>query len=265
MILQIMTDKSPPFFTIATITKENIDGLKATYQSLLEQQSSDYEWIVIDGASGDGTLQFLEDHANEITYRVSEPDRGIYHAMNKAIDRASGDYLLFLNAGDCLADDYVLGQVKSLIDSQDFVYGDALERLEDDQIVLKPARDHQKIFWGMITHHQAMFYRRSCLGDLRYSENYHISADYGFTLDFIDRAKSVLKLELPICIFEFGGISQIQAKKGRKEQLLIRLVRDKGMISSYMIYGLQSLTWIVRQLFPKLYQWLRFRASKTLR
>ncbi len=242
----------PPLFSIVTITKGNLDGLKRTEGSLAAQSFRGFEWIVIDGDSGDGTKEYLRG-LNAVS--VSEPDRGIYDAMNKGIDRAGGAYLLFLNAGDTLADIDILATLtRAAADAPDFIYGDALET----NGLYKKARSHEKIDWGMITHHQAMLYRRERIGALRYDPMLKIAADYGFTASFLRHAQSVHYIPCAICIFEDGGVSQQNRRLGRREQFMIRMTDGRiSPIRNVLIYGVQSISATLRENFPAVYFRLR--------
>lgn len=97
--------------SIITINLNNREGLKKTIDSVYGQTFEDFEYIVIDGGSTDGSREMIEQHADRFAYWVSEPDRGVYNAMNKGIREAKGDYLLFLNSGDFLIEEDVLGKV----------------------------------------------------------------------------------------------------------------------------------------------------------
>lgn len=115
-------------FSIITVNLNNYCGLLKTIKSVVEQTFRDYEWIIIDGGSTDGSKQLIEQYSQFISYWVSEPDTGIYNAMNKGIRVSSGDYLLFLNSGDWLASPTVLEDVYKTAPTVDFVYGDHIER-----------------------------------------------------------------------------------------------------------------------------------------
>lgn len=217
-----------PRFSVITITKDNPIGLARTEESVNAQRLTDYEWIIIDGAV--------------------EPDRGIYDAMNKGIDRAQGDYLIFMNAGDCFASDLTL-QIIAAQGDADFIYGDAWEGG-----YLKPARAHTHVHRGLFTHHQAMVYRRDMIGDLRYDETYPIGADYKFTAQFLQKAQGILYIPQPLCVFEGGGVAQFRAKQGRAEQRKIR--RELGIaapMTPFLQWGAQCL----RLVLPSVYGWLR--------
>ena len=86
--------------SIITVNLNNLEGLKKTYESVVCQTFTDYEWLVIDGGSTDGSREFIEEHQDKFAYWCSEPDKGIYNAMNKGIVRAKGEYLNFMNSGD---------------------------------------------------------------------------------------------------------------------------------------------------------------------
>lgn len=250
-----MTTKT---FSIITITKNNREGLRLTGQSINEQTCRDWEWVIIDGDSSDGTK---DDIKNYKASTVSEPDQGIYDAMNKGIERATGDYVVFMNAGDTFATPMALGFVqKETATKPDFIYGATLE-LDNGTTTAKPSKSWQSATQGMFTHHQAMFYRRECIGNLRYDTQYKIAADYDFTLRFLINRTNVIELHHPICVFQAGGTSHQNATQGRLEEFLIR---DRLAYGSYLNNVItltrQSCAWSLRKYFPKLYWKLKSAA-----
>ncbi|MCD8493951.1 MAG: glycosyltransferase [Alphaproteobacteria bacterium] len=247
-------------FSIITITRDNMDGLARTAESLAAQTCPDYEWIVVDGASIDGTLEFLKDKPALV---VSEPDRGLYDAMNKGIERANGQYLIFMNAGDVFAGDNVLAGLATLLaeaGNPAFLYADSEEEGEKSRIYYKHARSHHMAALGMFTHHQAMVYDRAVLGDLRYDLSYKIAADYDLTLRFLQQngAGKIVYWPHALCRFEAGGISQQRAQQGRAEQYKIRqALRLVLPPLNMLIYKGQSLSLALRKHMPGLYRALR--------
>jgi putative colanic acid biosynthesis glycosyltransferase len=209
-----------PLFSIITITKNNADGFAITRASVQAQTLLDYEWIVIDGDI--------------------EPDEGIYDAMNKGIQRACGGYLIFMNAGDVFADVHVLTRIAPLLNDADFAYGDALESGH-----YKPA--HHNIARGMVTHHQAMIFKRSAR---LYDLNYTIAADYKYTAQAIREAKNIVYLPFAVCIFEVGGVSQRRTRLGRQEQNAIR--HEMG-IKAPFTGVVQALSQFLKNTAPRLY------------
>lgn len=246
-------------FSIITVTRNNREGLAKTAQSLDLQEYDDFEWIIIDGNSEDGTDEDFEGYEAVI---ISEDDAGVYDAMNKGIDLATGEYLLFLNAGDTLAQTQSLKKIKEAISlsKPDFIYGDAWE-FSEGRTWYKPSRSHTKLARGMFTHHQSMLYKHALIGDQRYDLNYRISADYDFTVQFLNKARTCLYLPIPLCVFEGGGISQTNVRRGRKEQFSIR---RKNMMTlapqNVAIYAAQMVSWGFRSCAPGLY-W-KLKAAK---
>jgi len=249
------------FFSIITVSKNNLAGLRSTAASVEKQTCRDFEWIVVDGGTGGAlnteTASFLE--GTEALW-TSAPDHGIYDAMNKGIERASGDYLLFLNAGDRLVDNDVLNGLKNTILAQktvpDFVYGDAHEE-EKSKLFHKPARKAHSKSCHMFTHHQAMLYRRAAHNDLRYNANYKIAADYDFTMRFLQRA-TILQTGRSICVFEAGGASQQNTQLGRDEQFKIRKnLEICAPLTNHYIRSKQMAAQGFRNIAPALYWRLR--------
>lgn len=251
-----------PLFSIITVCLNDREGLIRTLGSIRAQTCTDYEWIVVDGASNDGTAQFLAHLPPGECQWVSERDQGLYDAMNKGIDRSSGEYLLFLNAGDELADADVLKMVAASV-SADFppqlIYGDAYEVTENGDMLLKLSRAHTWYWYGMFAHHQAMFYQRRSISQLRYGLRYKIGEDYAFTSSFLQSISRVKRLNLPICKFTQGGLSEKYAELGAQANFCIRRdVLGMGYLQNSVVYVAQTLTRYMRKYSPFIYGKLRF-------
>ena len=171
-------------FSIITIVRNDPAGVLRTLKSVFQQRYPHYESIVQDGASTDGTSEVLKSLEPFIDSLVIAPDTGIYNAMNTALDRATGDYLLFLNADDFFVDGDVLTRAAELIDlaSDDIVTGHAL-RDEDGKVHTYRSDD---MHWaGSTVDHQATFIRRELMQALRYDEAHKVCGD----LHFFSRAR----------------------------------------------------------------------------
>lgn len=262
-----MQDTRPQLqFSIITVTRNNLAGLQSTYGSVAKQKLRNFEWIIIDGASTDGSLDFLKEISGQglRMSAISEPDTGIYDAMNKGIKRARGNYVLFLNAGDKLSHPAILEKMELRAKKDpDFIWGDALEPHKDpkQKPLYKNARPYRELEWGMMTHHQSMLYRRQIIRDhkLHYRPIYEIAADYDFTIRFLQKSKKIAYVPLPVCIFEQGGISQQKAFQGRREQYVIR--EELNMVSTprnVWIFIVQTLAWQLRTRAPWLYALLKY-------
>ncbi|MGH1397618.1 MAG: glycosyltransferase family 2 protein [Alphaproteobacteria bacterium] len=242
-------------FSIITVTRNNAAGLIKTRDSILGQSCTDFEWLIQDGASTDDSLRTLK---NTPAIIESAPDTGIYNAMNRAIERSKGKYLLFLNAGDTLVAPDTLKTIKTATKpAPDFIYGDAFEGTHQ-----KPAKPHTSIKYGMFTHHQSMLYTRNKIANLRYNESYKIASDYDFTARFLQQNKNTTYIPKPLCIFEPGGTSQINAALGRHEQFLIR--KSLNLCphwQNHAITAAQSLNLALRRHAPALYWLLKRHGS----
>ncbi len=253
-------------FSIVTVVRDDLAGLERTHASLSGQSFRDFEWLVVDGDSRDGTRDWLEAHESEIDGCCSAPDGGLYEAMNIGLAMASGRYVLFLNAGDSLAGTEILAAVAvALIEAgwPDFCYGDAFELLPGGRVRLKPARSHQQAWYGMFTHHQAMFYRRALLEGLGFDPQFRVGADYAFTLEVLARSRHLHRLLQPVCLFASGGCSQRLAALGRRDQFLIRKsVLKHGLVRCWLILLAQLIVGNTRKHLPKLYCTLRYRRGR---
>ncbi len=255
-----MNDKFPGLLSIVTVCLNDIVGLKRTHASLQFQTFRDFEWIVVDGASSDGTVEYLRKFTvGECSYS-SSPDNGLYDAMNKGIQRASGSYILFLNSGDVLANRSVLESISSKLNSEsvDLVYGDSLEHGQES-IVYKPARSHLFLWYGMFTHHQAMFYSRKAIHALRYETKYPIGADYGLTAALLTKGGKAKHVPIPVCLFESGGLSSRNLEQGLIDQYRIRreILQYNALICS-AIRLLHRTVYRVKTMMPRLYEKLRY-------
>jgi len=244
--------------SVITVVRDDLAGLLATRASLRAQSVRDWEWIVVDGASTDGTAAWLAAHADEPAWWRSAPDGGLYDAMNVGLDAARGTYVLFLNAGDTLAGPEVLGRLAAA--EADLLYGDALERAADGTLALKPARSHRFAFYGMFTHHQAMAYRRTLVAGLRFESRFVVGADYAFTLKALERSRRVLRLAFPVCVFAPGGVSQRRAAIGRSDQTRARReLLGIGRLPCAAITATQCCAAAMKRHLPSLYSFGRFR------
>ena len=196
--------------SIITINYNNRDGLKRTIDSVVAQTFTDYEWIVIDGGSTDGSRELIEQYADHFAFWCSEPDNGIYNAMNKGITHSHGDWLLFLNSGDWLYEANTLERVSANDSQADVLYGDVLYHWPDKrgkELDIKPDKLSLYYFYEHTLCHQASFYKRSIFDSHLYDENYRICSDWAL---FIQLVVDGYHFEhLPFCVVNFpqDGIS----------------------------------------------------------
>jgi len=252
--------------SVVTVCFNDLVNLRKTWDSLVSQTNRDWEWVVVDGGSSDGTGHFLEELLKEfptlnIRY-LSENDRGIYDAMNKGVTLAQGNYLIFMNSGDIFSDDSVLGNVSWAINknSHSLLYGDSLERYQDGTLRYKPARHHKFYWYGMFAHHQAMFFHRDVFDNLRYPLEYSVGADYGLVCSILSKKLSCAHLGIPICEFLRGGLSTSYAgwKQGEHDQYLIRVNLQKmSKITALLIKLTHNIMYQLRTKHSSLYHLAR--------
>ena len=153
-----------PKLSIITINLNDARGLEKTIESVLSQTSNDFEYIVIDGGSTDGSVDVIQKYKDKITYWVSEPDTGIYNAMNKGILKATGEYCQFLNSGDCLVANNVTELMLSDMPECSILYGNMLKDLNGKIFCNEPFRGREITLLDMFTgtlNHPSAYNKRS--------------------------------------------------------------------------------------------------------
>ena len=206
--------------SLITINFNNKDGLKKTIDSVVAQTFKDFEWIVIDGGSTDGSRELLEQYADHFAYWVSEPDHGIYNAMNKGIDHAHGEYLQFLNSGDWLNAPTTLQELFATPLDGDIVYGDQ-DYYEGNRLV--ESRKHPdalslKYLYEWSLGHSSSFIKRELLAEAHYNENYRIVSDWEFFLKKALENKTFVHRPITVGCFDMSGISMANQELLHKER-----------------------------------------------
>ena len=240
-------------FTVVTVCFNAGDKLKETVQNILAQKDADFELLVKDGASGDDSLEqlraLLVSEGYELTSCVgteevyggaedmpavrivSEPDGGIYDAMNRAVKMAQGDYISFMNCGDAYHDENVLAETTKVMDrtgNKKIYYGDAFFRRAGNVMHL-PEKITPSQCYRHIPCHQACFFRRDLWRNKQLNPKYKIRADYEFFLYnyFVGKAKPVC-LGIVVADYEGGGYSE--SKENRKrDKLEHKVITEKYM------------------------------------
>lgn len=201
--------------SIITINYNNKVGLQKTINSVINQSFKNIEFILVDGNSTDGSKELLQKNQEHFTHWISEPDHGIYHAMNKGIRIATGDYLLFLNSGDYLADEQVLDKTARTIDgTYDIYYGDIIfERTKGSSKVIFPEKLSFNFFVTDNLSHQATFIKRKLFDKFfYYNEGFRIASDWEFMIYAICKRNSSYKhLNLLVTIYDGTGLSSNSA------------------------------------------------------
>lgn len=196
--------------SIITINYNNLAGLQKTVESVVNQTWKEFEYIVIDGGSTDGSAAYIESHNLDIDYCVSEPDSGIYNAMNKGIAKATGEYLLFLNSGDHFYTPNILAENHHHLKDFDLIYFDIIHFGPTfSKVVSYPSK---LVFSDMVFDtlpHQSTFIKKRMFDDFGlYDESLKIVADWKFFILAIFKYHcSYYKVNTPLVVFYLDGLS----------------------------------------------------------
>ncbi len=210
--------------TIITINYNNREGLLRTIDSVVNQTVKLFEWVVIDGNSEDGSRELIEQYTSNISYWVSEPDNGIYHAMNKGIKAAHGDYLMFLNSGDSLYDENTIEKVLPLLVEKDIYVGkiNSVGReneSDEEQSDFCPEGILRKLTFTWIPH-QASFFKKSVFETYGlYRDDQKIVSDWWTYYHSLVIGKATIEaLPLLIANYDTGGVSATHRQAAVREQ-----------------------------------------------
>ena len=220
--------------SIITINFNNKIGLKSTIESVISQTFSDYEYIIIDGGSTDGSVELIKQYADKISYWVSEQDAGIYNAMNKGIKKATGEYCLFLNSGDCLFDESVLKQAFSLNPGSDIVCFDAMFVKDGiEELHTYPDEISFYYFYRGSLCHQSLLYKRFLFEKFGlYNEDYKVVSDWEFNIrSLIIHNCSYYHFSLTFVKYNFEGLcvstEGLKINDKERKQVLSSLFNEK--------------------------------------
>ena len=214
-----------PRISIITVVYNGEAVLERTIQSIARQTYPSIEYIVVDGKSQDGTVSLIQKYSSVVTKWISEPDTGLYDAMNKGLDLVNGDFVCFMNAGDLFYADDTLHKIFQNYSGEDVLYGAAIKVDEAETTIQKWHKklpSHLKLSdmkQGMVVCHQALVVRHSMAP--KYDLRYRISGDIDWTIRLL-QLKPVVKNTGEIhCKFLAGGLSQQNSWKAWAERFLI--------------------------------------------
>jgi glycosyltransferase involved in cell wall biosynthesis len=231
--------------SIITINLNNFEGLKRTVESVISQTWKEFEYIIIDGGSTDGSVEYIAEIQDHIAYWVSEIDNGIFHAMNKGIRNAKGEYLFFLNSGDCIADTRVLEKVICEIDlvnghncKQNIFLG-STKQIGNELWFSPPETVTLHHLYKSALPHQGLFLPLNLAVKFPFSEDYKIVSDWIQTVELLLSGTAEfkkLKQQELISINEAFGVSATANTQIEKEKYMaekgssFRRIEDYGML-----------------------------------
>jgi hypothetical protein len=221
-----------PLITVITVVYNGAKYLEDTIKSVINQTYPNVEYIIIDGGSTDETIDIIKKYEDYIDYWVSEPDKGIYDAMNKGIDLTAGQWINFMNAGDRFYDENLIEEVFSKnIRKNVFIYGNAI--LTPLNIIQKQENWHLNILKRII--HQSIFTPLACLKKKKFNLKYRIMADYDLIRYCINESK-VVYIDKIICYYDYNGVSSKPLFYYFHEYLEISKKYSSNMNEKFKIY-----------------------------
>ncbi|MFC7356866.1 glycosyltransferase family 2 protein [Jejudonia soesokkakensis] len=232
-----------PFLSIITINYNNAAGLQQTIDSVLSQTYTDFEYIIIDGGSTDGSAEIITHHKKQFSYWISEPDDGIFNAMNKGIDKARGTYLQFLNSGDVFTSPSALQDfVNHPHFTGDIIYGDY--KFEDGEKVY-PDQLYPAYFMKTSLPHQSTLFKKTVFDRMGgYDERYKIASDRAFYIQcFLSAQFTFTHIPYFLVLFDLAGVSNDASfliAKEKEDELIFRSLYGKEYDKHQKVLALEE-------------------------
>ncbi len=227
-----------PLVSVITVVRNDAAGLECTLKSVRSQDYPNVEYVVVDGASTDGTPDVLERCTAEISHWVSEPDHGIYEAMNKGVRLATGEYVCFMNAGDTFASSDVITRMFVPPPRAELAWGDCIIHSARGEEYDRARDVLRKLHFQMTVSHQSMFTRRAVLLERPYDESLRIAADYDFLCERLLAGASWEYRPLPVSRINDTGVSARVFRTSISEKRRIARARFPQKLLSIELYFL---------------------------
>lgn len=194
--------------SIITVSYNAKESITNTVISVISQDYKQFEYIIIDGGSTDGTLDVIELYLPYLSYYISEPDKGIYDAMNKGVAVAKGEWVIFMNAGDCFVDNQVLSTIflSNVNTKADIIYGNTIAKYPWGKCLIK-GNFFSKHDINLPFCHQSTFVRTSLIKSIPFDLSYRIAADYNFFYTLYKLGKRFKHVDISIALYDTIGFS----------------------------------------------------------
>lgn len=238
--------------SIITVVYNSERFIRRTIESIVGQDYPAIEYIIIDGKSKDSTMEIVNEYRDRIAVVVSEPDKGLYDAMNKGLRLATGDYVLYINSGDALASPTLLTDIfNNTPADSDVIYGDTHITDEEGNIIhSRRHRPPEKLSWkdfrrGMLVCHQSFIARRTLCSE--YDTNYRYAADYDWCLKVLLKSKVITNYGKEISLFMDGGQTKRTIVPGLKERYRI-MCKHYGKVTATLwnfLLGIKFGWWMI--------------------
>lgn len=257
--------------SIVTINYNNVLGVKKTLLSVSNQICRDIEHVIVDGGSSDGSRSVIEEYANKSLYSViwvSEPDKGIYNAMNKGLRMATGEYIQILNSGDVLADEHVVERMLAALEEKNYpeiLYGNMMKAFPDGRLIRdRGYAGNAPTMLGFIRgtlNHDPVYIRKTLFDRFGYyREDLPITADWRWYVEAIPLGGIIpVYVDIDVTIFDMTGISetQLERRETERDEELKRIL-PIGVYMDYSMYRflLEQMRRIKR--YPLVYKFFYF-------
>lgn len=223
-------------YSIITINYNNREGLRRTIESVVNQTYADFEYVIIDGGSTDGSVDIIKQSADKIGYWISEPDKGIYNAMNKGIAQAHGDYLIFMNSGDCFYNRYILENTAELC-TADIIVG-RVANIDSNgkrtSYSIKFRNVSMFLFYNTTLAHQGCFIKRSLFNNHPYDETLKIVSDWKFFMECSVFQDCEIRLtDVIVADCECRGASSDRRKLQEEKNKILASIMPAGIQKDY--------------------------------
>lgn len=238
--------------SIITVVYNSEKYIRRTIESIVGQDYPAIEYIIIDGKSKDTTMQIVNEYRDRIAVVVSEPDKGLYDAMNKGLRLATGSYVLYINSGDALSSPTLLSDIFNNVPADsDVIYGDTQITDEDGNILHnRRHRPPEQLTWrdykrGMLVCHQSFIAKRTLCDE--YDTNYRYAADYDWCLNILLKSRVVTNYGKDISLFMDGGQTKRTIVPGLKERYRI-MCKYYGKVKATfwnIILGIKFSWWMI--------------------
>jgi glycosyltransferase involved in cell wall biosynthesis len=213
-----------PKISIISANLNNAEGLRRTIKSTERQAFDDYEYLIIDGGSTDGSLDVIKEYSKKITFWSSESDHGVYDALNKGIKIANGEWVIFMNSGDVFINDSVLRQIffNEIDTNSQIIYGNTVVKGNNNKIK-PPAKINKGFFFFDTICHQSIFFKRTIFDLIgSHNLNYKIVSDREFLLRAFINNLTFTYRDIDVCLWETEGLSSKNINLMNKEFIEIK-------------------------------------------
>ena len=252
-----------PHISIVTINFNHLKDLQHTFSNVIAQTYQNIEYIIIDGGSQDGTVNFLEENTKYLSYWISEPDNGIYDAMNKGVKVARGEWIIFMNSGDLFSQENTVEQISPYLNrANDVVYGGSESLVNDEygyRVSLRQPENLSQIWHQIPTCHQSVFVRRELQSQYPFDISFSWCADHDFLARLYQLGSKFQEVPLIVAKFDASGGKVRDLLTYTRERWSIcrkyfgkTLAQELFFLNEYRSFWLQkNLNQRIRNILPK--------------